>query len=79
MPFHIIGEYAKKHVGADAVGPAVMDWAKLDINGLEAAEGALGIGELLVRLDGGSGIERRGREASAQHIDAVEGLTRKIS
>jgi hypothetical protein len=44
--------------------------ADLDVDGLEAAHGALSVGELLVNLDGRRGIERRGLEAGAQHVDA---------
>ena len=50
-----------------------MDRADLDVDGLEAAEGALSVGELLVGFDGRCGIERRGFEAGAQHVDAIEG------
>ena len=59
-------------MGGHAVGPAVMDRPHLDVDGLEAAEGALGVRELLVGLDSGGGVEGRGLEAGAQHIDAVE-------
>ena len=44
--------------------------ADLDVDGLEAAEGTLSVGELLVNLDSRCGIERRGLEAGAQHVDA---------
>ena len=44
--------------------------ADLDVDGLEAAEGALSVGELLVSLDSRCGIERRGPEAGAQRADA---------
>ena len=52
-------------MGAHAVDPAVMDRTDLDVDGLEATEGALGIGELLVCLDGGCGVERLRHEAGA--------------
>jgi hypothetical protein len=37
----------------------------LDVDGLEAADGTLSVGELLVSLDSRCGIERRGLEAGA--------------
>ena len=43
VPFHIIGEHAR---GAHAIRPAAMDRPDLDIDGLEAAEAALSVGEL---------------------------------
>src|SRR5215475_11712938 len=52
MPFHIIGKHAQEHMRAHAMGTAMMNRAHLYVDALETAEGALGVGELLVSLDG---------------------------
>jgi hypothetical protein len=41
MPFQVIGEHAKKHMGTHAIGQPVIDRPDLEIDGLDAAESAL--------------------------------------
>ena len=72
VPFEIVGEHAQQHVGAHAVGAAMMDGPDFEIDGLEAAEGALDAGEVFIGPDGRGGVERFGLEVGAQDIDAVE-------
>ena len=50
----------------------MMDGPDFEIDGLEAAEGALDGCEIFVGPDGGGGIERFGLKVGAQDIDAVE-------
>jgi hypothetical protein len=50
VPFEIVGEHAQKDVGAHAVVAAMVDGPHLDVEGLEAAKGALDVGESFVGL-----------------------------
>ena len=59
VPFEVVGEQAEEGVGADAVFAAVADRADLELGALEGAEGAFGVGELLVGADDVGGGERR--------------------
>jgi len=52
VPLDIVGEHAQKHVGAHAIGTAMMNGPDLDIDGLEASKGALDVGELFIGFDG---------------------------
>ena len=72
VPFEIVGEHAQEHVGAHAVGTAMMDRPDLEIDGLDASKGAFDLGEIFVGPDGRGGVERLGLEVGAQHIDAIE-------
>jgi hypothetical protein len=65
VPLQIIGGYAQEYMRPHAIGPAVMDGPHLQIDALERAEGALGVGELLVGPDG------RGRLAASASICAL--------
>src|ERR1700677_4656816 len=77
MPLDMIGEHAQEDVGAYAFGGPVADRADLKIDRLQASEGALHPGQILVGLDRLIGVERRGGNAGAHDIDAVEpGLAR---
>jgi hypothetical protein len=60
-------------VGAHALVEAVVDRAQLELDPLEGAEGALGLGERLVGADDIGGGELRARDARAQDVDPVEG------
>ena len=51
VPFEIVGEHAQ-HVSAYAVGATMMDRPYFEIDGLEAAEGALDVCEPLIGSDG---------------------------
>ena len=41
LPFDVVGEHAQEDVGANAVGQPMVDRPHLEIDGLQAAEGAL--------------------------------------
>ena len=51
MPFDMAGEQAQKDVGAHPRGEPVVDRPDVQIDGLQAAEGALDVGEALVGAD----------------------------
>jgi hypothetical protein len=59
-------------VNTHALRAAMMDGPHFEIDGLEAAEGALDACQAFIGPDGRGGIERFGIEVGAQDIDAVE-------
>ena len=59
VPFQILGEHAQKHVGADAICQPVINRPDLQVDGLEAAEGALDQAQRLVAAHRGSVVEHR--------------------
>src|SRR5260370_21732322 len=59
-------------MSAHAVSAAMMDGPDFEIDGLEAAEGSLDVGEIFIGPDGGTGVERFVLDVSTQDIDAVE-------
>ena len=73
VPFEVVGEQAEEGVGADAVFAAVADRADLELGALEGAEGAFGVGELLVGADDLGSGERVVGEVGAQDVEAVQG------
>jgi hypothetical protein len=78
VPFEMVGEHAQQHVSTHALWAAVMDRPDLEVDGLEAAEGALDGCEIFVGSDGRTGIERFGIEVGV--LAAVPGgvyLTRR--
>ena len=60
-------------MGAHAIGQPVIDRPDLEIDGLEAAEGALHQAQGFVAAHGGGVVERVGRQAGAHDVEAVEG------
>ena len=48
VPGQVLGEHADQHVGADPVGQVVVDRAQVQVVGLDVAEVAFDVGELLV-------------------------------
>jgi hypothetical protein len=72
VPFEMVSEHAQQDVSAHAVGSTMMNRAYLEIDGLDAAEGAFDACELFVGLDRRGGVEDLGREAGEQHVDAIE-------
>ena len=66
-------QHAQKHVGAHPVGQPVVDRPDLQIDALEAAEGALDQAQRLVTAHRSGVVEYRGGQAGAHDIDAVEG------
>src|SRR4029079_783648 len=59
-------------MSTDALRAAMMDRSGFEIGRLEAAEGALDIGELLVGGNRRGGIEVFGIKVSSHDIDAIE-------
>src|ERR1700730_18471204 len=59
-------------MSAQAVGAAMMNGPDFEIDGLEAAEGSLDVGEIFIGPDGGNGVERFGLDVGTQDVDAVE-------
>jgi nitric oxide reductase activation protein len=59
-------------MSTDALRAAMMDGSDFEIDRLEAAEGALDIGELLVGGNRRGGIEVFGVKVSSHDIDAIE-------
>ena len=51
MPFDVAGEHAQKDMGAHPRRQPVVDRAEVQIDGLQAAKGALDMGEVLVGAD----------------------------
>ena len=49
VPFEMIGEHAKEHVSAHARAEPMEDGTDVEVDGLEAAEGALDAGETSCR------------------------------
>ena len=49
MPFEIVSEHAQQHVSAHALGAAMMNGPDFEIDGLEAAKGALDVCQTLYR------------------------------
>ena len=72
VPLDMIGEHAQADVGAHARGGPMEDRSDLEIDGLDAAEGALDLGQALVGAHAGAVVEGLGGEAGADHVDAVE-------
>ena len=73
MPDHVIGEHARKDVGAHPSGEAVVNRADVEVHGFYGTEGPLDLGDALIGEDDGGCIKRFGRDAGSQHIKAVEG------
>ena len=72
MPFDMIGEHAQEDVGAHPRCGPMADRADIEIDGLQAAEGTLDAGQVLVGLHRFIRIELLGRHGCADHVDAVE-------
>ncbi len=73
VPFDVVGEHAQEDMSADAVGGIVVDGPDLEVDGLQAAEGALDRAQALVGADGFRGVERTGGQAGADDVQAVQG------
>src|SRR5882672_1292453 len=72
MPFQVVGEHADKHVGAHAIGQPVIDRPDLEIDGLDAAEGALHQAKGFVAAHRGGVVESGGGQAGTHDVEAVE-------
>ena len=51
MPLHMISKHAQEHVGSHAMAESVVDGTHVQVDGLEAAEGAFDRGQPLVGVD----------------------------
>lgn len=72
VPDDVVGQHAQEDMRAHAAGQAVVDRADLESDRLEGAEGAFHTGQALVGEHRRFGIERRGGQTDAQHVEAVE-------
>src|SRR4029077_7171735 len=72
VPDEVAGEQADQHVGFDAVLEAVVDGSQVQVVGLDDAEVAFDVGEVLVAFHHRGGVEALGVDAGAQHVDAVQ-------
>ena len=57
----------------DSVPKAVVDGPQVEVVGFDDAEVAFDVGELLVAVHHGGGVEGVGVDAGAQHVDAIQG------
>ncbi len=73
MPDEVAGEHADQHVRFDPVVEAVVDGPQVQVVGLDDAEVAFDVGEVLVAVHHRGGVEGVGVDAGAQHVDAVQG------
>ncbi len=72
VPLDIIGEHAQADMCAHARGSPMEDRSNLQVDGLDAADGAFNLSEAFVGSHTGAVIESFDREAGADHIDAIE-------
>jgi len=73
VPLDVVGEQAEKDVGPDPrLGP-VVDRADLQVDRLEAPEGALDPGQELVRADDVGAREALRRDRCTEDVEPVEG------
>src|SRR3954449_7496289 len=72
MPFDMIGEHAQEDVSAYPFSRPVTDRSDLEIDGLQAAEGACDPREVLVGLHRLVGVEMLCRHAGADDIDPIK-------
>src|SRR6516162_6464727 len=73
VPLDVVGQQAEEHVRPDPVGLAVMNGARLEVDGLEAPKRALDGGEAFVAAHGLGRRESIRREARPEDIDAING------
>src|SRR5712691_2088769 len=74
MPLQVVGERAQEDVGADAIGNPVIDGPDLEIDPLQAAEGALHLGKSLVVPDRVFCRETFLRLAGPHDVDPIQDL-----
>ena len=73
VPGDVGREQAEEQVSAHAVLAVVVDGAHLELDGLEVAEGPLGMGQALVGEDHGAGRgQLGGGHAGADDVEPVE-------
>src|SRR6202166_4167591 len=59
-------------MGAHTASATMMDRPDLEIDGLEAAERALDIGQAFVDADDRTAVEQVGCDAGAHHVETIE-------
>ena len=59
-------------MGADAMGPAMVDRADVEVARFEVAKAAFGVAEAFVGEDDGGGGKTVSRKIASDDIDAVE-------
>ncbi len=72
VEFDVVGQHAEKDVGAHPRRRPMEDRADFQINRLQAAEGALDLGQGFIGTDGLFRREGRRRQVGADHIEPVE-------
>ena len=72
VPDDVVGEHAQEDVGADAVGPAMVDRTDVEVAGFEVAKAAFGVAEALVGEDEVGGCEAVRGKRAPDHVDTVE-------
>ena len=72
VPDQVAGEHADQYVGFDAVFESVVDGPQVEVVGFDDAEVAFDVGEVFVVGDDVGGLEGVGRDAGADHVEAVE-------
>ena len=71
VPFEVIGQHAEKHMPAHPIGQPVMHRTDLQIDGLDAAKGALHQGQGLVAAHRLGIAQHVGGEVRADDIQAI--------
>lgn len=72
VPFDIVGQHAKEDMSLHAIRQAMVDWADLEIDALQAPKRPFHLTEALVGADGLVGIQDLFKHTGSDHIDAVE-------
>ena len=72
VPDDVVGEHAQEDVGADAVGPAMVDRTDVEVAGFDVAKAAFGVAEALVGEDEVGGCEAVRGKRAPDHVDTVE-------
>ena len=72
VPDDVVGQHAQKDMGADAMGPAIVDPADVEVARFEVAEAAFSVAEAVVGEDDGGGGEAAPGKTASDHIEAVE-------
>ena len=72
MPLDVVSQHARQDVGPHPVGQPVMDGTDPQLGRLEAAEGALDLGQPLEVPDRLLAVELLGGDVGAQRVEAVQ-------
>src|SRR5215467_12351145 len=72
VPFDMAGEHAQEDMGAHPRRQPVVDWAEVQIDGLQAAEGALDMGKVLVGTDNALGRQGFVLDAGTDGVKTIE-------